>query len=576
MTVLPGTYVQMFRRRALETPDKIALTVLTDGARESATVGFGAIDRRARAIAVRVAELADAAPDASEACVGIAIGAGLAFVETVLGCFYAGVPAVPVPAGMRGRGAERTLGVLTDAGVIAILVEDDAETPHLSSLGLPIVATPAIPDALGDAWVEPAIGARSPAFLQYTSGSTALPKGVVITHGALLANMEMMRVAFGADPSWSSLTWMPPHHDMGLVGGLLQPLAFGGRTVVIPPLFALQRPLRVLQAIAKYQVVVCGGPNFFFEACADRYDAAACEGLDLSSWRVAFCGAEPVRPAGLARFAERYAPHGFDASALHPCYGLAEATLFVTAGEPRHGIETLTVDSTALPQGRVEIVAPDDPKARTVVSCGWPRSPAGVAIVDPETRRAVADGTIGEIWLNGPHLASGYWRRPVETAGVFGAWHEGSDEAFCRTGDLGFVADRRLYVVGRIKDVIVRNGVKYHAEDVEHAVRGADPALETAACAAFGVDDGKLERLVVAIESRRAKNATAGELDAFSAQVRAQVLASVGIRLDEVLIVGPGVLPRTTSGKIQRRQCQAVLATDRSVPALAASTGQER
>jgi acyl-CoA synthetase (AMP-forming)/AMP-acid ligase II len=321
---------------------------------------------------------------------------------------------------------------------------------------------------------------------------------------------------------------------------------------------------------------VCGGPNFFFEACADRYDAASCEGLDLSSWRVAFCGAEPVRPSGLARFADRYAPHGFHASALHPCYGLAEATLFVTAGEPRHGIETLPVDGTGLPEGRLAFVAADDPKARLLVSCGWPRPPAGVVIVDPATCRAVADGTIGEIWLTGPHLASGYWHRPAETAQTFEARREGSDEAHCRTGDLGFIRDGRLYVVGRIKDVIVRNGVKYHAEDVEHAVRAADPALETASCAAFGVDDGKQERLVVAIESRRAKNAAAGELEAFGAQVRAQVLASVGIRLDDVLIVAPGVLPRTTSGKVQRRQCRAVLQADVGEPALAAAGGGAR
>jgi acyl-CoA synthetase (AMP-forming)/AMP-acid ligase II len=370
------------------------------------------------------------------------------------------------------------------------------------------------------------------ALLQYTSGSTGQPRGVVITHGNLAANLAMLRASFGVHPGSSMLNWLPLFHDMGLIM-LLLALVSGMPCILMPPLAFLQRPHRWLAAIDRYRATISGGPNFAFDLCARRA-LAGNTAPDLRSWEVAFCAAEPIRAATLARFAATTQPCGFDPAALHPCYGLAEATAFVTGGQRGAGV----------------VLADDERTARPLVSCGEPARAETVVVVDPDTRAPVPDGATGEIWVAGPNVATGYWNDPVATGDAFGARLADGTGSFLRTGDLGFFRDGRLYVCGRLKSVIIHRAEKFFAEDIEASIAACDVAFGGRG-AAFPVDDSGEERVVVAFELARAALAHFDSRTIIDRAVTA-VANAYGLRLHDLVLVRPGSLPRTTSGKIQR------------------------
>lgn len=505
--------VELLLDHAGRQPERPAATFLGGGDSETGRLSYGELVERVRAMAWGLQSRGLAGKP-----VAIALPPGLDYLCLLWACLFAGAIAVPMPEqGRRSRRWEAVLARLDPAAIIARA--NGLTVDELTGEGNGLLSVPA-----GD----------KAAIIQFTSGSTAEPRGAVITHDGLAANLEMVAPAFGLIPADRSVTWLPPWHDMGGIG-LLMSLASGMEVVILPPLAVVQRPLRWLKAIDHYRATISGGPGFMFDACVARVPDDSVAELDLSSWKLAYCGSEPIRAAMLGRFADRFAHAGFDRQALFACYGLAEATLFATGTDRGAGLNTIIADSEQLRAGRL-IPAPE---GRTLVSCGSVSGAGSVRILD-EAGAELPEGRVGEIVLSGPHVSPGYW-------GEDGAVRE------VRTGDLGLLSDGSLYVVGRIKDVIIVRGANLHAEEVEAAARDADPAI--VGIVAFAAEDDEGERLIVAAEIGRAP---ASRLDHQGVReaIIASVLAACGVRPDEVLLVPEAAIPRTTSGKAERYRCR--------------------
>ena len=580
-----ASWIEVLRRRARESPERRIYTFLDGEGRETATLTAGELDRRARAIAARLQADDGDRPDDGARRVLLLFPPGLDFVAAFFGCLYAGavaVPAYPPRSSRSSRGEPRLRGIAADCGAGAVLTLSSVASRQSVAAQVPELAAArwlAVDDAddpgSPEAWREPRLAAADPAFLQYTSGSTAEPKGVVVTHGNLLHNEEVIQRAFGQSASSVVVGWLPLYHDMGLIGNVLQPLWSGGEAVLMAPLAFLQRPRRWLEAISRYRATTSGGPNFAYDLCLRKIRPADRQGLDLGSWQVAFSGAEPVRAETLERFAAAFAPHGFRRESFYPCYGLAEATLFVTGGDPEEPFLVRALDPAALAGNRVEAAAGDGPR-RDLVSCGRPAAdPAQrLAIVDPGTSLPCPPGRIGEIWIAGPGVAAGYWNRPEETARSFGARlasSDGGEKPFLRTGDFGFVAGGELFVTGRLKDLIILRGRNLYPQDVERTTERSHPALRPGGGAAFGVDRDGEERLVVVQE---AEGGSPEELADAAAAIRRAVAEEHEAAVDDVVLVRRNTVPKTSSGKVQRFACRAAylageltpLATPRAAP----------
>jgi len=466
-------------------------------------------------------------------------------VSAFFGCLYAGVAAVPTNPPRPNQSVVRLEAIAADAEIGVVLTSTSfqsrfpfcaAELPGLA--GLPWLAVDAVPGGVSVSEVP----GRALALLQYTSGSTGNPKGVQLTHANLVHNERMIARAFGHDANSRVVGWLPLYHDMGLIGNVLQPVFMGIPCVLMPPMAFLQRPVRWLRAITKYRGTTSGAPNFAYDLCCQRISEEQRDGLDLASWDLAYSGAEPVRAETMDRFAASFAECGFRQQTYFPCYGLAEATLYVTGGTKMR----------AAP--RVERAGV------TLVGCGQAGGDGTVCVVDPETRRRCADGEVGEIWVSGPSVSSGYWSNEVETREAFGArLVDGESGEFLRTGDLGFFERGDLFVTGRIKDVIIIRGQNHYPQDIERTAAGAHSALASGGGAAFAVDADGTERLVIVHEVERTQLRSL-DVPAVQAAVRENVTAQHGIQVHRLALVKPGAVPRTTSGKIRRRHCRELLA----------------
>ena len=551
-----ATVARMIQDRARHDPFGIAFRFLADN-ENTVELTYGELERQARAIA---AVLAMRTIPGERAL--LQVNANQHFITAFAGCLYAGVIAVPAPVPHRNRPIASLLAIVADCAPAIVLTTTDVFAHR----------NPALAEAVGDdAWVmldqlplaaEPADGDLAPvtpdslAFLQYTSGSTGAPKGVMVSHANLMHNQAMIRDACGHDSSTVVVGWLPLFHDMGLIGNVLQPVYLGVPCTLMAPALVLQKPLRWLQAISRLRATISGGPNFIYDLCTTRITAEQAAGLDLSSWQVAFNGAEPVRADTLERFAARFAAHGFRASAFQPCYGLAEATLRVLGPPSPATPVVLSVSPEALERGEAVAALPGT-HTRRVVGCG----PVGVfhgvttAIVDPQSHQPLPPGGVGEIWIAGPNVAQGYWDRPEVTEHTFRAHLSGGAGPYLRTGDLGFVANDELFVTGRLKDMIVVRGRNLYPQDIERIVQESHPALEADRGAAFLVDVGDEDRLVVAQEIRPSYRLRLDQSEVRGA-IRSHVAAHFGLGVYRVILLGPGGLPRTSSGKIRRSMCR--------------------
>ncbi|HET8643613.1 MAG TPA: amino acid adenylation domain-containing protein [Pseudonocardiaceae bacterium] len=543
------TIVALLQQRARQQPAGRAFVFVDDPSgdhpdREHA-VSYAELDAAARRVAAAVS--ARAAPGQP---VLLLYPPGRGYVEGFLGCLYAGVIAVPAyppdPARL-ARTLPRLRGLIADCGAGLALGESwlidaarqAAQAPELAALDW--IATDRL--AGDSSWTPPRLDAGSPALLQYTSGSTGAPKGVLLNHANLMHNVELVRLGFGTSPGEVGLSWLPPYHDMGLIGGILQPIYAGMPTVLMSPLAFLQRPLGWLEAISRLGVTMSGGPNFAFDLCVRKSTEQQRAALDLSRWKLAFCGAEPVRAATLERFAEAFAGSGFRREAFYPCYGLAEATLIVSGG-PRDAAPRLVRHADTVHVG-----------------CGTALGDQRIVIVDPATGATRPPGAEGEIWVAGPSVAQGYWRRPEETAATFRARLAGDPRHYLRTGDLGVLsAGGELAVTGRIKDLMVIRGRNVYPQDLEHAIEEHVAEVRAGCSAAFPVEAGGEERVAIACEV--AGDGPAGETVAAIRQVLAE---NAEVSPAAVVLLRPRTIPKTSSGKIQRHACRrAFLAGDLS------------
>ncbi len=550
-----ATLVGVLRARALEQPDRRAYTFLLDGESREVHLTYGELDRQARAIAAHLQAL-----DAAGERALLIYPPGLQYAAAFFGCLYAGAAAVPVYPPRPNRPDARIRSILTDARA-RIVLTTSAILPAVERLlggeaGIHCLATDGLDLDAADAWRQPALAGDSLAFLQYTSGSTSAPKGVMVSHGNLVHNERLIQRAFRLTAESVVVGWLPLYHDMGLIGNLLQPLWAGCPCVLMSPVDFLQRPRRWLAALSRYGGTVSGGPNFAYDLCARKVSGADLEGLDLSRWAVAFNGAEPVRAETLERFAAVFAPCGFRREALYPCYGLAEATLFVSGGAVGEPPVVRRFRAAELARHRVAAAAPRD-ESRLLVASGRPvPGPDGqkVVIVDPETSRRCAEEEVGEIWLRGPSVAGGYWGRPELTESAFRASTAEGEGPFLRTGDLGFRHRGNLYVAGRLKDLIIIRGRNHYPQDIEVTVEKSHPALRPGCSAAFAVEAGGEERLVVVQEVRReARHADFSEvLDA----IRRAVAEEHEVQLLAAVLIRTATLAKTSSGKVRRQACR--------------------
>lgn len=565
--------VEQLRYWAQHQPDEASFYFLADGEDDERRWTYADLDRKARAVAAELTRMNMRGQRAL-----LLYPPGLDFVAGFFGCLYAGVVAAPAFPPRRNRNTARIQAICEDADArVALTVQEVIdridtvvdEAPGLGRIGW--LATDSIPDAWGEQWAPTSIEGDDLAVLQYTSGSTGTPKGVMLTHGNLISNCALITYAFEPCREGVGMTWLPTYHDMGLVGGVLKPLFYGRPNVLMSPMAFLQKPVRWLKAITKYRVTISGGPNFAYELCTEKVTDEQMQGLDLSTWDVAFNGAEPIRAETLARFTERFQPVGFRAQTHYPCYGMAETTLIVTGGRKSDPPVVRAFDGNQLDNRNVQAVAPEAGGARQLIGCGRALPGETVLIVDPNTRRPLADSKVGEIWVQSPCVGAGYWNNRQATEETFKAYlaapagEEGASSQngrgreatprgpYLRTGDLGFMQDGELFVTGRLKDLIIVRGVNRYPQDIETTVEKAHLRMRSNGAAAFAADLHGRERLIVVAEVERDRDV---DWQAVIEAIRGAVAIEHDLPPDAIVLVRSGSIPKTSSGKIQRHACR--------------------
>lgn len=559
-----GSMVDLLRHRAAVQPDDVAYLFLKDGETEASRLTFAALDQHARAIAVYLREVV-----AQGSRVAIAYPPGLDFIAAFCGCLYAGVVAVPVYPPARLNDWARFEKIATDAGVDTVLTNTASlGGTRLASTAasltqesrLRYLATESFSLARADEWHDPRLSTSSLAFLQYTSGSTGAPKGVIVSHGNLLHNQKIIRRGFGHDATTVFVGWLPLYHDMGLIGNVFQPLFLGIPSVLMAPAAFIVKPVRWLDAISTYRATTSGGPNFAYELCVRRVTEEQQAALDLSSWRVAFNGSEMVRDDTLTRFADKFTGNGFRRSSFLCCYGLAESTLFVTGDKACPDWSQVTLDAAALQLHQVRHADDATTEKLNLVGAGKPVE-LEVRIVDPATRETCAPDAVGEIWVRGDSVAQGYWNNAQVTEATFAAQLADGEidghgkGGFMRTGDLGFLRDGELFVTGRLKDLIIIRGRNYYSHDIETAVQASHPSLRIDGGAAFAIDVDGQECLVVVQEVNRTHSRNI-DIDNVTGAVRTAMMMELGLPLHDLVLLRQGTVLKTSSGKIRRSACR--------------------
>jgi acyl-CoA synthetase (AMP-forming)/AMP-acid ligase II/acyl carrier protein len=549
--------VDLLRARASVMGDKRVFSYLRGDGEEEGSLTYRGLHEHAMAIA---AELQSVTSPGDRALLLYPVG--LDFITAFFGCLYAGVVAVPAAPPGRNRSTSSADAIFDAAKPSLVLSTADYQQQASQSNGhfsklfqRRWLATDRVNPERQQAWCDPHVDSRQIAFLQYTSGSTSSPKGVVLNHRNLLYNSAVIQRAFGNTADSSAVFWLPLYHDMGLIGGVIQPIYCGGSCTLLAPAAFLQRPALWLETISRTGATISGGPNFAYDLCARKVSAKERAGLNLGRWKVAFVGAEQIRPQTLERFEAAFAACGFHREAFLPCYGLAEATLMVSGSSRVAAPTVVHVNSEALARNRIQFTTPGDVKVRSFVGCGRCLSGQRVVIVDPESRVACAEENVGEIWIQGPSVAAGYFERSAATATAFGAHlADNGHGPYLRSGDLGFVHNRELFVTGRVKDLIIVRGRNFYPEDIEHTVDHAYDGLRAGYGAAFSIDLDGRDRLVIVqeVEPRRRDLDTTAALQA----IRLAVVARHELEVHAIVLVKAGDVPKTSSGKTRRSACR--------------------
>ena len=546
----PENFVSHLRHLAATRPHDTALVVVREqqGQPDELAIDYAAMDARVRKLAARLQAL----PRGER--VLLAMDNDEYYVISFFACLYAGLIAVPVcpPESTRQQHLARLIGIADDADARCVLTTRQIQPliEAVASRSPNLAVWLADEDIDTGKWAVQHPAADDIAFLQYTSGSTSAPKGVMVSHGSLMANERAIEEGLSVGRDDVFVSWLPLFHDMGLIGGLLQPFHRGIKCVLMSPRFFLERPARWLQAISRHRGSISGGPDFSYRLCLERIADDKLAELDLASWRVAFSGAEPVRHDTLRDFISRFAPAGLDAGAVYPCYGLAEATLFVSGGVRGSGLLAPAFSRSGLGQGEARL-ASNGEEAIPLVACGRVPSHHQVSIVNAANLDILPDGQSGEICFSGPSVASGYWQNAEATAAAF---IKKDGQRWLRTGDLGFWRDGQLYINGRVKDLIIIRGHNLYPQDIERHIEGQIEAVRAGRVAAFAVRGPDGEGIGIAAEVSRGMQKLippATLLEALSACVSELCGEPVSV----LVLLNPGSLPKTSSGKLQRSAC---------------------
>jgi natural product biosynthesis luciferase-like monooxygenase protein len=530
----------MLQWRALHQADQLAFTFLGEGVKNNSTLTYGELDQKARVIALFLKSI-----KAEKKHALLVYNPGLEFITAIFGCLYARVVAIPIYPPRKNFSLNRIETIIEDSqaslalttgGILSDVLAKFSDNARIKSLNW--IATDEINSSFSSEWNAEPVNCEETAFLQYTSGSTGMPKGVIVSHKNLIHNSEIIKRAFGHDEKTVGVGWLPLYHDMGLIGYVFQPVYYGGHCVLMSPVSFLQKPIRWLQAISDFKATTSGGPNFAYDLCIKNITAEQINNLDLASWDVAFNGAEPIRIETVETFSKTFAPAGFHKQAFYPCYGLAEATLLVTGGIKGADFAITTKNGNKIP------------------GCGHTWLNQKVVIADPLTLNRCAENEEGEIWVRGDSVAMGYWNKPKENNTVFKAYLADTGEGpFLRTGDLGYLNKEQLYITARLKDLIIIRGKNYYPHDIELVVEQSHATLRTGNGAAFSLYIDGEERLVIAYEVERSfvKNQNVEEV---SDCVREAVSQHFELQAYAVLLLRTASIPKTSSGKIQRQQCK--------------------
>lgn len=549
------TLLEILSLRGQFQSEQQAYIFLQNGETESGGLTYGELDRQAKAIASGLQ------PYQGERAL-LLYPSGLEFIAAFFGCLYAGVIAVPVYPPRRNQKLSRLLSIVNDArakisltttSILADIENRWNEETELTQLKW--IATDTI-DARPQDFVPKSVEPETLAFLQYTSGSTGRPKGVMVTHGNIIHNQQLIQQAFGHNDRTIVAGWLPLFHDMGLIGNLLQPLYLGIPCILMPPVVFLQKPIRWLKAISNYRATTSGGPNFAYDLCVNKVKPEQLTDIDLSSWDLAFNGAEPIRAETLNKFSEKFAHCGFKKETFYPCYGMAETTLFATGGDKTKKPVIRGVKAQSLEQNLVVESDSSSPDSRLFVGCGYPYRDTEVAIVNPESLTQCQRGEVGEIWISGKTLARGYWERAQLTQETFGATlAETGEKKYLCTGDLGFILDGELFLTGRLKDAIIIRGQNHYPQDIEQTVQQSHPALRVNGGAVVAVEADGQEKLVIIQEVERnyLKHLDIKEV---RKTIAFSVTAQHSLPIHATVLIKPGSLPKTSSGKIQRHICR--------------------
>jgi acyl transferase domain-containing protein/acyl-CoA synthetase (AMP-forming)/AMP-acid ligase II/alpha-beta hydrolase superfamily lysophospholipase len=554
-----SNFADLLRDKAVNYQDKVIFTFLQDGETEGGSLTYGELDQRARAIAATLQSYNSTGERAL-----LLYQPGLEFISAFFGCLYAGVIAVPAYPPRANRSVERLQAIVADAqakfALTTATILETIENRLGEDADFHLIATDKIENISAHQWREIHPTQEDLAFLQYTSGSTGVPKGVMVSHGNLLHNSKLINLAFGDTDESRAVSWLPPYHDMGLIGGILQPIYVGAFQVLMSPVSFLQRPLRWLQAISHYRATTSGSPNFAYQMCLEQITEQEKATLDLSSWTLAFSGAEPIRAETIELFSQHFQSCGFRKEAFYPCYGMAETTLLVSGSIRGRAPITKSLDKNALEQNKV-VCDSNAQETASIVGCGRVMEELEVVVAHPENLTTCQEDEIGEIWVAGESVAQGYWQRAGQTAETFHAHLADTGKGpFLRTGDLGFLQDGELFVTGRLKDLIIIRGRNHYPQDLEFTVSNAHPALRPDTGAAFAIDVAGEERLVVVQEVKRTSLRGLkkdSEREQVISAIKKAIAQNHDLQLYAIALLKTGSIPKTSSGKITRQACKS-------------------